>query len=124
MARFSVIRIIAALLIPGLLLLFAWPVSARAEELVDPMRPTHYQTPPSAKKSEGLTVDTTSWNLAAVLSAADRVIAVINGKSLQKGDVLQGYVLINIEPDHALLQNGEKQLVLRRVGTGLKKNIR
>jgi hypothetical protein len=114
----------AGMLIPAVLLLLAGPVSVRAEALVDPMRPEHYQAPAPVKKSEEQKIDTTSWSLTAVLSAADRVVAVINGKSLQTGDVLQGYTVMNIESDQALLQNGEKQLVLQRVGTGLKKNIR
>jgi len=97
---------------------------ARAEELFDPMRPEHYQAPAPAEKSEDPKVDTTSWSLTAVLSAADRVIAVINGKSLQQGDEFKGYTVMAIQPDHVLLQNKEKQLVLHRVGTGLKKNIR
>lgn len=98
----------------------------RAEELVDPMRPEHYQAPAPApaEKGEDQTVDTTSWKLTAVLSAADRVVAVINGESLQQGDAFKGYTVMTIQPDHVLLQNREKQLVLRRVGTGLKKNIR
>jgi hypothetical protein len=118
--RFFVVCMIAILLIP-----MAWQaLFARAEELVDPMRPEHYQAPASAEKSEGQKVDTTSWSLTAVLSAADRVVAVINGKSLQKGDEFKGYTVMNIQSDHVLLQNREKQLVLHRVGTGLKKNIR
>lgn len=116
---------IAVLCIPGLLVAAAWPVmSARAEEFVDPMRPEHYQAVVPAEKNEGQRIDTTDWNLTAVLSAADRVVAVINGKSLQKGDVLQGYTVMNIQSDRALLQNGEKQLMLHRVGTGLKKAVR
>jgi hypothetical protein len=114
----------AGLLIPGVLSLFVWPVSVRAEEFVDPMRPEHYQAPAPVERSEEQKLDTTSWSLTAVLSAADRVVAVINGISLQKGDVVEGYTVMNIQPDHALLQNGKIQLVLRRVGSGLKKNIR
>lgn len=98
---------------------FAW-----AEELVDPMRPEHYRAPAPAQKSEDRIIDTTSWSLTAVLSAADRVVAVINGESLQQGDEFKGYTVMHIQPDQVLLQKSEKQLVLHRVGTGLKKNIR
>lgn len=124
MVSFFVVCMRAGVLIPGVLSLLIWAVTTRAEELIDPMRPEHYQAPALAKKSEEQKLDTSSWNLTAVLSAADRVVAVINGKSQQKGDVLQGYTVVNIQPDHVLLQNGEKQLVLYRAGTGLRKNIR
>lgn len=125
MGRFSVLSMMVRVLTASALLLMVFTVlSARTEELVDPMRPEHYQAPVPAEKSEEQKIDTTEWSLTAVLSAADRVVAVINGKSLQKGDVLQGYTVTNIQADRALLQNGEKQLVLHRVGTGLKKNIR
>jgi len=118
--RFCAVGIIA-----GVLIAAPWPVvSAWAEVLVDPMRPAHYQILAPAEESEGQEVDTTAWSLTAVLSAADRAVAVINGTSVQNGDVLMGYTVMHIEPDRALLHNGEKQLVLHRVGSGLKKNIR
>ncbi len=124
MGRLSVDVKTAGLLIPSVVILLVWPISTVAEVLLDPMRPEHYLPSASVEKSGRQVVDTTSWSLTAVLSAADRTVAVINGKSLQKGDVLEGYTVMDIQPDHALLHSGEKQLLLPRVGTGLKKNIR
>jgi hypothetical protein len=61
--------------------------------------------------------------LAAVLISAERAVAVINGQSLQVGDLLDGYTLKKIEPASVLLQKKQKKIVLRRVGTGLKKAV-
>lgn len=102
-----------------LLALLCGPVSAaETGRLQDPLRPVRYQAPAVEKKAE---VERRSWSLSAVLLSADRAVAVINGQSLQLGDLLDGYRLIKIEPGKVLLRNNRKQVVLYRSGTGLKK---
>jgi hypothetical protein len=61
--------------------------------------------------------------LSAVLLAVDRRVAVINGKSLQLGDRLEGYQLIEIFPDRVLLQKNKTKVLLRRSGTGQMKDV-
>ena len=105
----------------SLLILFAgWFGSAVAAELTDPLRPYGYNTTPAAVRQQQQ-VKTSDWRLAAVLIAADRTVAVINGRSLQVGDMLEGYTLTKITPSSALLQKNDQQVTLRRSGTGLKK---
>jgi len=102
-----------------LLALLCGPVSAaETGRLQDPLRPVRYQAPAVEKKAE---VERRSWSLSAVLLSADRAVAVINGQSLQLGDLLDGYRLVKIEPEKVLLRNNRKQVVLYRSGTGLKK---
>ena len=94
--------------------------AAKLDQFVDPMRPLHYQTSLSQQaKAEGVT--TKDWTLTAVLISAERSVAVINGKTLQQGETIGGYRLVKIMPDKVLLKNGQRKLVLRRTGTGLKK---
>lgn len=97
--------------------------AATSEQFVDPMRPVHYQT--SAAKTSTVEkkerVDTKSWKLLAVLTSTERSVVVINGRSLQLGDRLEGYKLVKIDPDKVVLKNKQTTLVLRRVGTGLKR---
>jgi hypothetical protein len=105
--------------------LLVWATQAvTAENLVDPMRPADYRAArvnPPAKKDD---VDTSSWKLTAVLSSANRQVAVVNGRSLQQGDSLEGFTVRKIEKDRIYLQKAKKSVVLRRVGTGLKTDIR
>lgn len=109
-----------------MILLFCVPgdgFAATKVQLVDPMRPSHYQDQ-SNKRSvveKQLQVKTKSWELTAVLLSPGRSVAVINGKSLQLGEQLEGYKLIQIQSDQVTLRNKQQKLLLRRAGTGLKK---
>ncbi|MFK5926757.1 MAG: hypothetical protein QM483_09020 [Desulfuromusa sp.] len=95
----------------------------QSNQFVDPMRPVRYQAPVGknsvAEKKQR--TDTKEWKLTAVLISAGRSVAVINGKSLQEGEQLGGYKLIQIDTDKVILNNKQEKLVLRRAGTGLKK---
>lgn len=98
-------------------------VAAAVEPFVDPMRPVGYQNqankgPVTKKQTQ---TETQDWQLTAVLTSKGRSIAVINGKSLQIGEQLEGYKLVQIHSDRVILKNKQEKLVLRRAGTGLKK---
>lgn len=98
-------------------------MAAAADQFVDPMRPVAYQSqthksPVAEKQAQ---VKTRDWQLTAVLTSQGRSIAVINGTSLQLGEQLEGYELVQIYSDRVMLKNKQEKLVLRRAGTGLKK---
>lgn len=95
-----------------------------AEQLVDPMRPSGYNVPRPQPQIEEAETDTSSWKLTAVLTATDRRVAVVNGRRLQQGESFNGFTVRKILPDRVHLQKGKKNVVLRRAGTGLKKEIR
>lgn len=97
--------------------------AATSGQFVDPMRPVHYQTSAAKISTVGKKepVNTKGWKLLAVLTSTERSVAVINGRSLQLGDHLEGYKLVKIDPDKVVLKNKQTTLVLRRAGTGLKK---
>ena len=97
--------------------------AAQLSQFVDPMRPVRYQAPAgkTSVAEKKLRTDTKDWQLTAVLTSAGRSVAVINGKSLQEGEQLGGYKLIQIDTDKVVLKNKQGKLVLRRAGTGLKK---
>lgn len=107
----------------GLLLLISRPVPAlEPDGLQDPMRPVRYQAPAADSAGEKDAAEKQrNWRLSAVLISAERTLAVINGRSLQVGDQLDGFRLVEITPTQAVLKNKQKQIVLRRAGTGLKK---
>ncbi|MEE4253216.1 MAG: hypothetical protein V2I50_04140 [Desulfuromusa sp.] len=97
--------------------------TAAEGQFVDPMRPSLYQNQANKRSvtEEQVQVSTAGWELTAVLLSPGRSVAVINGKSLQVGEQLEGYRLIQIQSDRVTLRNKQGKLVLRRAGTGLKK---
>jgi len=96
--------------------------AATVGQLVDPMRPVHYQNQVNKKVAEKqVQVKTREWHLTTVLMSQARSVAVINGKTLQVGEQLEGYKLVQIHSDQVILKNKQEKLVLRRAGTGLKK---
>ena len=96
--------------------------AATVGQLVDPMRPVHYQNQVNKKVAEKqVQVKTREWHLTTVLMSQARSVAVINGKTLQVGEQLEGYKLVQIRSDRVILKNKQEKLVLRRAGTGLKK---
>ena len=118
-------KIFRILLTVLLLIVAGQSFAAQLDQFVDPMRPVRYQasvanTTPMKKNDQKL-VNTKAWRLTAVLISAERSVAVINGKSLQEGEILNGFKLVKIMPDQVLLKNKQRKLVLRRSGTGLKK---
>ena len=95
--------------------------AAQNSQLVDPMRPLR-GAPGIVKpvKGENQPVKE-SLRLSAVLISEQRSVAVINGKSLQKGERINGYKLVLIRPDRVELCGKAGKRILRRAGTGLKK---
>lgn len=89
--------------------------------LKDPLQPLNYQSPVTPASPEMSVKKRTVWRLGAILIAAEREVAMINGQSLQIGDMLDGYRLVKIESASVLLQKKNEKIVLRRSGTGLKK---
>ena len=106
-----------------LLLCASWVGVAGAAAFSDPMRPLDYRTATvdTGTDTTNEKKKTDSWKLTAVLLSDKRSVAVVNGQSLQLGDVLEGYTLMGIYKDRVVLNGKGKKLVLERSGTGLKK---
>ena len=95
---------------------------AQGSQLVDPMRPLHGTSGAVKPVEKGVKRPAKeSLHLTAVLISEQRSVAVINGKSLQKGEKINGYRLVQIRPDHVELRGKAGKRTLRRSGTGLKK---
>ncbi len=103
------------------LLLPTIALAAEKNPLKDPLRPLKSQNSAVSSVVKKPAESQLDWRLGAVLVAADRAVAMINGQALQVGDRLHGYQVKQIEPGSVLLTKGQKKLVLRRSGTGLKK---
>jgi hypothetical protein len=109
-----------------LLSLFSGVLFAADKALVDPLRPAQFKSPvnqaETGKQDKG-SDHSSEWRLTAVLIAPDRSIAVIDGRSVRLGEEFEGYKLIDIKPDQVLLRTTGKSVVLRRSGSGLRKNL-
>ena len=89
----------------------------------DPLRPPSYRYIAPAENQEfSPQVDTSGWILSAVLRSATRTIAVVNGKVMKVGDLLEGYRVTSIMADRVVLEKGKGKVILTRVGTGFKKD--
>jgi len=96
--------------------------AAVAESLRDPLRPLGYQSSgQGSKQRQQVKAKTAEWHLDGVLIASDRSVAMINGRALQIGDLLEGYKLVKIEQTRVTLKRKKQKVVLHRSGTGLKK---
>lgn len=92
---------------------FCLPAAAQVN---DPTRPPSaaelaaWQALPSAT--------TTRWQLQSVLISDQRRIAIINGKRAVVGKEIDGAVVTEIEPTHAVIQtdNDTVTLTIRRLG--------
>ena len=104
------------------LLLGGGAMSVAAEPLLDPLRPDHYATGESPSlvgaKTEPSEV---VWQLTTVLVSDARQLAIINGRTVREGDLINGYRVEAIERDRVVLKNKERSVVVPRIGTGLKK---
>ena len=92
--------------------------------LIDPMRPQQIQSPKQSLPAAQKPVAAESWVLSTILTSAERKVAIINGQPFQQGDSLNGYKVIEIEPDRVVLKGNKSKVLLRRSGTGLRKNVR
>ena len=105
------------------LLYSPWIFTAQAVEYTDPMRPLNYRaaTVEVNTDTNNERKKTDSWKLTAVLLSDTRSVAVVNGQSMQLGDVLEGYTLVTIHKERVVLNGKGRKLVIERSGTGLKK---
>ncbi len=111
-----------------LLLLLIIPCLGWAQpsvELVDPLRPAHYRPQPQVDVHlDAAEIDALrqEFQLTAILTAADRAMAVINGRPLQVGQSVSGFRLSEIGADYVILRKGEQKLTLYRTISGVKKS--
>lgn len=93
--------------------------SLAAEQLGDPLRPPGSSSAVARKAPQRQVV----WTLGAVLISPQRSVAMINGQAVQLGQHISGYRLVKVEQSRVVLQKNQKQIVVRRSGTGLKKGL-
>ncbi|MBD1401419.1 hypothetical protein [Pelovirga terrestris] len=101
----------------------AWAQSSA--QLVDPLRPSHYQPqPPAEVQLDAQPIERLrdQLQLTVILTSAERTMAVINGRPLQVDQTISGFRLVRIGVDSVDLRKGEQTLTLHRTISGVKKS--
>lgn len=105
------------LLIFIVLLLSSAATAVSSEPLQDPLRPGGFSARDNLKMAEE---KPPHWQLSAVLISASRQVALLNGRTVAVGDVIEGYRVEAIQRDQVVMNNKKRRTVVRRAGTGLK----
>lgn len=105
-----------------LMLLGSGAMVAGAATFQDPLRPSGYS---AAQQEHARKIEQApAWKLTAVLFSDARLVAVINGRTVRVGDILEGYRVKSIARDQVVLNKKDRTIVVQRTGTGLKKPVR
>lgn len=97
-------------------------VSANAQNLQDPTKPlvnSNLQTGASSQKDNG----SQGFELTAIMIREQHKQAIINGQSVEEGQILQDYQVISISQHKVVLSgvDGEQSLVINK--NNVKKDI-
>lgn len=114
---------VKTLLCSLLLLLGGTPLLlAENVRLQDPLRPISYATPQAETVKPQLPPEPeVTWQLSAVLVSPARLVAVLNGRSVQVGDQISGFRVAEISRDRVILRRKKQRKIVHRETTGLKK---
>ncbi len=111
-----------------LIILIGLPAGVGAQStsgLVDPLQPSHYQPQPPPDQHlevENLERLRDQFQLTTVLLAADRTVAIINGQSLQPGQMIADFRLLEIGPDYVVLEKKQQKLTIYRSVADMQKS--
>jgi MSHA biogenesis protein MshK len=97
----------AILRMAGLAVLLAGVTATWAQALRDPTRPPGRSTARDAPAASG------GFVLQSILNSPERKAAVINGKVVGPGESVDGFMLVGIAEDEAVLKNGSDVRRLR-----------
>lgn len=94
------------------------PLTVCASELIDPTRPaTRLET-----SSPTRVAAPRSWTLESTLVAADRRVAVINGKLVSEGESVDGARVVEIRNLDVLIQTASRRMTLQLLPDIVKKS--
>lgn len=85
--------------------------------LVDPLQPSHYQPQPQPDQRlevESLEQLRDQFQLTTILRASDRAVAIINGQSLQTGQKIADFRLLEVGRDYVVLEKKQQKLTIYR----------
>jgi MSHA biogenesis protein MshK len=106
---------------PLLLFLLFGIVCAQASTLQDPTKPSPNKMSANNGQDSSLMLPM-PLKLTAIIKTNQNKQAIINGKSFQKGQQVQGYKIISISQNHVLLKGSDGQQTLYVNNSNIKKD--
>lgn len=94
------------------LLLASGAGAAFSQGLDDPTRPTSLSAPEPGRRAES----GPRWRLQSTLVAADRTLAIINGRTVGPGDRVDGATVREVRQDGVTLEAEGRRIELRLLG--------
>jgi hypothetical protein len=99
--------------------LLAAALPSQAAELDDPTRPSHYSATAETAAEQG----PAALVLNSTLISPARRLAVINGRTLGRGEMIGDARVIDIQPDRVYLERAGARVTLRLLAADIKKPI-
>lgn len=105
------------------LILLMLPLSVAAESLPDPTRPFGYGIEPVLIiEEEDLPREQINWRLSGVRIAPDDRSAILNGKLLREGGMVDGAEVVEINPGSVLIDFENKRIRVDLLSFDIKQN--
>ncbi len=104
----------------GLLILMAATSQPLLAQLPDPTRPPDYT--PEVQASDASAEENRSWVLSSVLISPARRVAVLNGRTVSRGDAIGDAVVIDIKPAQVVLVRDGRELTVQLLPSNVKKD--
>ncbi|WP_259057514.1 general secretion pathway protein GspB [Methylohalomonas lacus] len=87
------------------------PTFAAAESLPDPTRPFGYDTSPiEIVEEDELPREQVNWRLSGIRISPDDRSAILNGRLLREGEMVDGAELVEIRPASVLIDFDNKRI--------------
>lgn len=99
------------------------PLTVGAETLPDPTRPYGYgEIPPVVILEPDLPREQINWRLTAIRIAPQDKTAILNGRLVRVGDMVDGAVIVEINPAAVLIDFEDKRIRIDLLKVNIKKN--
>ncbi len=100
------------------------PMSCLAAELVDPTKPASYSKNAEGSAEKEAAPVEVSWMLNSILISPQRKVAVINGKQVAEGGMIDDYQVKKIDTYQVVLAGGTEEKILTLGSYRLEKQYR
>lgn len=102
----------------GAVLLALLPLLPVHAQLADPTRPPHYRRIPAQGASAG-----PRWEVRSILIAGERRVAVVNGKTVRKGDIIGDAKILEVLPHGVRIKQRGRVFTVRLLPARIKRSI-
>ncbi len=80
--------------------------------VTDPTRPYNFVEIPEFIEVE-VPEESTDWQLSGIRIHGDKRSAILNGRMIREGEILENATVLKIQPTSVVLESGDKHLVVK-----------